>query len=212
MHLTEQQQRVFDWLNSDLELPVFASAYLSAVNLMNTKPPGYITLVSHVGRDIMNILGPTVEGVRRRRVEYEDLVGEISNVWRDEWGGEGITSAENGADEIRLPLAVSKKIQILIDEHRAGSSRSGEAGAIFFNSFLGYDGVQEAPENFLAEWESAREFFVKHAHLRKEDFPPETDSEIAEHFDKLDGLLYVAASKEYERMVRINEFLEDANG
>ena len=53
---------------------------------------------------------------------------------------------------------------------------------------------------------------MKHAHLRKEDFPPETDSEIAEHFDKLDGLLYVAASKEYERMVRINEFLEDANG
>ena len=79
MHLTVQQQRVFDWLNSDLELPVFASAYLSAVNLMNTKPPGYITLVSHVGRDIMNILGPTVEGVRRRRVEYANLVREISN-------------------------------------------------------------------------------------------------------------------------------------
>ena len=50
MHLTERQQRVFDWLNSDLELPVFASVYLSAVTLMNTKPPGYITLITYSQR------------------------------------------------------------------------------------------------------------------------------------------------------------------
>ena len=211
MNLTERQQRVFDWLNSDLELPVFASVYLSAVTLMNTKPPGYITLVSHVGRDIMNMLGPTVEGVRGR-VDYTHLVGEISNVWRDEWGGEGFTSTENGEDEIRLSFAVGKKIQILIDEHRAGRSRSNEASAIFFNRFLGYDEVQEIPKNFLEEWKSAIKFFLKYAHLREEDFVPGTDSDISEHFYKLDGLLYVAASKEYERMVRINELLEDANG
>ena len=212
MHLTEQQQRVFDWLNSDLELPVFASVYSSAVTLMNTKPLGYITLVSHVGRDIMNGLGPRVVGVRGRQVQYKQLVDNIADEWLDEWGGQGFEANESGGNEVSLPLVVGKKIQILVDEHRVGRSRSNDASAIFFNRFLGYDGIQEIPKHFLEEWKSAREFFLDHTHLRTGDFSPETDSEISKHFDTLDGLLYVAASKEYERMVRINELLEDANG
>ena len=212
MHLTVRQQRVFDWLNSDLGLPVFAGAFQLAVTLMETKPPGYITLVSHVGRDIMNMLGPTVEGVRGRRVDYVHLVGEISDDWRDEWGGEGLTETENGENEMTLPIEIREKVQVLVDRHREGRSRSGQASAIFFNSFLGYDDVQKVPKHFLDEWESAREFFLKHAHLREKVFDPGTDSDIAEHFATLDGLLHVAASREYERLVRINEILEDANG
>ena len=52
--LTSNQQTVFDWLNEDLELPVYAEAYKGALDILNNKSPGYITFVSHACRDLMN--------------------------------------------------------------------------------------------------------------------------------------------------------------
>ena len=54
MALKKNQQRVYDWLNDDLSLPVFAEAYKGAAILTNQRPAGYVSFVAHAGRDLMN--------------------------------------------------------------------------------------------------------------------------------------------------------------
>ncbi len=86
--LTERQQTVFDWINDDLELPVFAEAYKGALDLLNKKSAGYITFISHAGRDLMNLLASAVKGTKGGRVQYEQLVDKFKDDWKDEWGEE----------------------------------------------------------------------------------------------------------------------------
>ena len=59
--LSNKQKVVFNWLNEQLRLPVYADVYKAAVDLLAKKSPGYITLVSHAGRDFMNELAATVK-------------------------------------------------------------------------------------------------------------------------------------------------------
>ena len=61
--LTERQQTVFDWINDALELPVYAEAYKGALEQLNNKSSGYITFVSHAGRDLMNGLADSANSV-----------------------------------------------------------------------------------------------------------------------------------------------------
>ena len=61
--LTSNQQTVFDWINDDLELPVYAEVYKGALDLLNKKSPGHISFASHAGRDLMNGLASAVKGI-----------------------------------------------------------------------------------------------------------------------------------------------------
>ena len=49
---------------------------------------------------------------------------------------------------------------------------------------------------------------ISGAAASREDVP----SEVERHFRALDGLLYVAASSEFERLRGIDEILEETNG
>ncbi|WP_155523970.1 hypothetical protein [Nodosilinea nodulosa] len=69
--LNKEQQRVYDWLNHDLALPVFAEAYKGASILIDQKPAGYVSFVAHAGRDLMNRLASTVKGIKSERVQYQ---------------------------------------------------------------------------------------------------------------------------------------------
>lgn len=68
MTLSKEQQRVYDWLEQDLDLPVFAKAYKGAISFLQQKPDGYVTFVSHVGRELMNRLASTSAGIESGRV------------------------------------------------------------------------------------------------------------------------------------------------
>ena len=70
MALNSEQQRVYEWLNDDLNLPVFADAYKGAAILINQKPPGYISFIAHAGRDLFGrrvAPAPRRHHPRRRR-------------------------------------------------------------------------------------------------------------------------------------------------
>jgi hypothetical protein len=73
MALNEKQQRVYEWLNNDLSLPVFAEAYKGAIILLGHKPAGYISFVAHTGRNLINRLASTVAGIKSERVQYQDV-------------------------------------------------------------------------------------------------------------------------------------------
>lgn len=83
--MKKEQQRVYKWLNDDLNLPVFADAYRGAQILLSQKSPGHISFIAHVGRDFMNFLASTVKGIQSRRVQYHNHLDEIEKDWRDEW-------------------------------------------------------------------------------------------------------------------------------
>ena len=73
------------WLERDLQLPVFADSYGGAMQFMQEKPPGFVTFVSHAGRDIMNLLANEFLQVKAGRVDYVKLVETISVSWKNEW-------------------------------------------------------------------------------------------------------------------------------
>ena len=225
--LSTEQQTIFDWLNDELQLPVYADAYRGAVDLLTKKSPGYITLVSHVGRDFMNELAPTVKkmesmkvgnesdttvnGMDSARVQYVDLVGEIQKVWSDEWGTELIQATDSKAMGNFVSSDVCARIQDLIDEHNTGRERSENRAPLFFTTLLDYTDRERIPSNSLSEWKKTRKWFLAHAHLREGEFDTGDSDDLEKHFRTLEDLLYAAASTEIERLRGIYEILEETN-
>lgn len=210
MALTEEQQRVYEWLN-DISMPVFAEAYRGAVAFIDEKPAGYISFVSHAGRDLMNSLATEISGIRTRsgRVDYQWHVNGLQIVWQDKWSDD--VSQERGESGHLIPIDVCEKISSLIENHRAGQDRDKDKAALFFSEFLEYSDRDKIPKNFLAEWGSAKRWFQGHAHLRAKPFRPEIADELEEHFKCLDGYLYIAASSQYDRLKDLNEILDLTN-
>ena len=207
--LSTEQQTVFNWLNDELEMPVYAEAYKGALELLEKKSPGYITFVSHAGRDLMNSLARL--GTGREQVQYTNRLDRLQDDWEDEWGTAGVDIIDNPENGHLIPYEVCEQIQNLIDEHRAGRLRPSEAGILFFSNFLDYAYAEEIPRNLLTEWLNTREWFMGHAHLRENEFEMDASSEVERHFQTLDDLLYNAASSELERIRSINEILEETN-
>jgi hypothetical protein len=211
MALTKEQQRVYDWLNDDLSLPVFAEAYNGAVILLSQKPAGYISFVAHAGRDLMSRLASTVEGVKSERVQYQQHIDKLQDDWRDEWRFSDDLSPEMVKKGHLIPIKVCQRISSLIEEHKSGRLRSSEADGLFFSTFLDYSDKDKIPGNFFSEWKAAKDWFLKHAHLREKPFRAETEGELVKHFSCLDGYLYIAASSQYERLKALNEILDATN-
>ena len=210
-NLTIQQKRVYDWLHEELNLPVFAEAYETAVHLLNAKTPGYITLVAHVGRDFTTSLARTYAGTRSRRVEYAPLVEEIKGEWRNEWTGHGLMSDEDALGGHLVTFKACQKVRKLLAEHEAGSDRSNALDFLFFSTFLDYGDIARIPRNLVGEWKQARKWFQAHAHCQKSCFSEDEQRQIKKHFQTLDSTLYVAASSAFERLKGIDDILEETN-
>jgi hypothetical protein len=210
--LTSNQQTVFDWINDDLELPVYAEAYKGALEFLNRKSPGYITFVSHAGRDLMNLLASAVKGTKPKRVQYEQLVNAFKNDWKNEWGGEGFSTGEdNDGDGHPIPNEICVKIKKLVDEHTEGRLRAEDKNSSFFTTFLDYPDKESIPEDLSQEWRRARLWFKDHAHLPNDGFEIQEVDEVERHFHNFDNLLYAAAETDIEQLRSIHEILEETN-
>lgn len=211
MALNMEQQRVYEWLNDDLSLPVFAEAYKGAAILISQKPAGYISFVAHAGRDLMNRLASTVAGIKSERVQYQQYIDKLQGAWQDEWRLSDDLSPEIADKGHLIPIEVCQRISTLIDEHKSGRIRSSEADGLFFSTFLDYSDKDKIPGNFLSEWKAAKDWFLGHAHLRKKSFRAETDGDLVKYFNCLNGYLYIAASSQYDRLKALNEILDATN-
>lgn len=209
--LTERQQTVFDWINDDLELPVYAEAYKGALEQRNKKSSGYITFVSHAGRDIMNLLADSVNSVTAGRTQYVDLVNDFQDEWENRWGGDEFHPADDVPKEHIIPHYICEKVKKLVDEHKEGRLRAEEKDSSFFTTFLNYADKESIPENLSQEWKQAIKWFRGHAHLREDEFSIEAYDEVEMYFRYLENLLYTAAASEIEQLRSIHEILEEAN-
>jgi hypothetical protein len=213
MTLNKEQQRVYEWLNNDLSLPVFAAAYKGAAFLLNQQPAGYVSFVAHTGRDMMNYLAAEISGIKSgsRRVDYVEHINGIQIDWQDEWQFSDDLSPEVFERGHLIPIEVCQKISILIEDHKSGQEREADKVALFFSTFLDYSDKDKIPGNFISEWKAAKRWFGAHAHLRKGIFREDIHRDLVKHFTCLDGYLYIAASSQYERLKEINEILDATN-
>ena len=211
--LTQNQQTVYDWINNDLELPVYAEAYKGAIEQLNNKQSGFITFLSHAGRDLMNGLASDAIGIKREQVQYVNLVSDFQNDWENEWGGDEFHSADDVPEEHKIPHEICKKVKKLIEEHKAGRLRAEAKDSIFFTTFRVYTDNESILENRSKEWRNAKKYFEDNVHLRKTPFAIDADDEVTRHFQNLDNLLYDAAtSKTIQLQLRnIHEILEETN-
>ena len=210
--LTQNQQTVYNWVNDDLELPVYAEVYKGAIEQLNNKSSGYITFVSHAGRDLMNGLASAAIGIPADPVQYVQFVDKFKDEWEDEWGGEGYnTTKDNDEKGHLIPYEVCIKIKGLVDEHKEGRRIAEEKNSSFFTNFLDYPNKDSIPENLSQEWRKAKRWFNGYTHLREDEFPIEASNEVEKHFQNLDNLLYAAAETEIEQLRSIHGILEEAN-
>lgn len=196
-------------MESKLQLPVFAGAYKGAVYLLHTKSPGYITFVSHIGRDILNFLPRIVVGVSSARVQYEQHLDRLQNKWQDGWSGRGLVTAHHSGEGQLIPYDVCEMITEILKEHREGRKRSKGAGEHFLNTFLGSSDRDKITD--LIKWKQAKGFFLECAHLREKKFSTDISSKLNENFRILEEFLYIAATSEYSRIRSLNEILEETN-
>ncbi|MCA9387240.1 hypothetical protein KC669_04370 [Candidatus Dojkabacteria bacterium] len=211
MHLTNKQLQVYEWLKDKLNLPVFAEAYMGAIIQLSEKSAGHISFVSHAGRDLMNILARTVAGITTKQINYVDHVNSIQIYWKDEWNSDGnISQVENSSGHM-IPYEICDRICLLIKEHEAAKNRNSGADLLFFSLFLDYSDLEKIPKNFIEDWKTTKRWFQKHTHLRMNHFKPTTMQELPQHFQCLDGFLFVAASSHYERLKELDEILDTAN-
>ena len=200
--LSTEQQTVFKWLKDILQLPVYANVYKGALELLDNKPSGYITFVSHAGRDLINCLAATTIGADRSRDEYKNNLDKLKKRWQKEWGAEG---TEEGH---LIPSVTCKLVQKLIDDDEAGHLRASELVDLFFNTFLDYADREKISPNLYQKSEKARKWFKEHAHVREPNFCDDTPSEVESHFRTLDELLYVAACSQFGRIRTLDGILK----
>ena len=209
--LTENQQTVYDWINDELELPVYAEAYKGAIEQLNNKSSGYITFVSHTGRDIMNGLAADAEDIPRTRVQYEQHLDKFKDKWQDEWGGEVFNSTEDIKEKKYLvPNEICKSIKELVDEHKGRLRAEGKV-SLFFTAFLGYSNTEIIPDDRIKVWRDTKKFFDKHAHSRKKRITSDNRIEGELHFQSLDNFLYDAATNVIRQLRSVHEILEETN-
>lgn len=203
-----EQQRIFDWLNQELGLPAFAELYHCAACMLLEKSPGYITVVAHAGRELMNSLPTAGPGGNRKQVQYRELVDTFKDDWKSEQARsviKGITDTKNGRF---ISDSTCKDIDKLIEEHEEGTVRSANTAHLFFRKFLDYDKV---PSGFLSEWKSAKKWFEKRAHLPSRPYSQNVSSESEKYFKALEGFLYTAATSAFERLRDIDGILAETN-
>ena len=209
--LSDKQEVVFNWLNDELQLPVYADVYKGACGLLYRKSPGYIVFVCHAGRDLMNGLAPTVRGRKRLQAEYVNFFDDLQNHWKDVWGAQGLNERDQTRKGHCIPYEICGKVKDMISEHKAGRLRPREVAVLFYTTFLGYDENVEVSPNSIEEWLATRQWFLDFTHLGDDDLPEDVSTEIIQHFQTLDNLLHIAATSAFGRMRIINEILEKAN-
>ena len=210
--LTQNQETVYNWINDDLERPVYAEVYKGAIKQLNNKCSGYITFVSHAGRDLMNGLASAALGIPGSSVQYVQLIDDFKDDWKDEWGEEGNDRTEVKDENGHLiPIEICKKIKKLVDDHKEGRRIAEEKNTSFFTNFLDYPNKESIPENLSQEWRKAKQWFNEHAHLREGEFSIETYDEVEMHFQNLNHFLFAAAESDIEQLRSLHEILEETN-
>ena len=111
-----------------------------------------------------------------------------------------------------IPYDVCQLVTELIDDHKKGRARANQPETIFFGELLDYESLERVPPNFVDEWKRIRNGFFKFAHIRESDYNEAAASDVENYFQTLDGLLYVAASTEFERLRGLHDILEETNG
>lgn len=212
MDLNQNQQRIYDWMKEELGLPIFADSYKGALDLLVHKSDGFISLVSHVGRDLMNNLATTSSKIKNSgHAKYSGIVSEIVDIWEEKKIETTYYEYDSKDDEpfFPVPYDICEKISNLVCEHKKGTLNNSEKEILFFTTFLDYSDKDKIP---IDDWSDARKWFVARAHLRKGEFSEQDYNELVKHFNTLNDYLYIAATSQYERIRNLNDILEETNG
>lgn len=209
--LNEKQKLIVDWLENSLNLPVYSHAYQGAVYMLSNKYAGYLTFVSHAGRDFINGLARDAKGDSSAQTQYVQRLDEITECWKSEWNGINIDSENPGNSGHFITSKACQKVSELINDHVSGRLRAGENNTIFFITFLDYQDINLIPINQIEEWRKARDWFKGHAHIRRKPINENAHEQIYKHFSCLESFLYVAASSSFQRTKELNEILDQTN-
>lgn len=212
---TEDRKKILFWIANDLDLPVFADAYLGAVICFEEKTPGYVTFVCHTCRDIMNIMAGIVSVNKGDRVDYLKLVDKVQNKWMPEWNKKNVLSSDLDPTDTQANVNVTRdfcsSVEELIDEHKGGKRRAENKGTDFFQTFLEYKDKDNISVNKIKLWKKARIWFIRNAHLRKKPFDGSIYSDLEKHFSYMELTLLTAADSVRNRLKAIDEILAETN-
>ncbi|MCK9183623.1 MAG: hypothetical protein M0P13_12210, partial [Fibrobacteraceae bacterium] len=210
MEYSSKESLIYEWLKDDLNMPTYADVFLGAVFQLKERPSGFVTFVSHAGRDIMNGVATSKIGIKREQAQYKEILDAIQTDWP-------FDLLDNSQVEVdgKKGFLISRKcynqLNKLIHQHQAGRVRCSDADDLFFQSFLDYSDKKRIPPNFKSEWVTTKAWFLAHAHLNRGTFSLVETEECADRFGVLENFLYIAASSQFERLKLFEDVLKNQN-
>lgn len=210
--LTERQKRIFDWISRNGQHRVFAEAYAGAAIALRDQLPGFVTFVSHFGRDFINIYPSSIaNGGSSSRVDYHKIVSGLEPAWTSGHPLQGSKELDSLIDGVIISNRSHSIVTELVEEHIRGTSQSENRIELFFTALLDYTAADEVPPNVSAILRGARKWFMEHVHCRPGSFPLQSGAEANNHFTQLENLLDAAARSQYTRMTDIDGIVEETN-
>lgn len=210
--LTERQRRIFEWISGNGQHRVFAEAYAGAAIALRDQLPGYVTFVSHFGRDFINTYPSSiVNGDSSSRVEYSKFVDRLEPAWSSGHPLQGSKELDSLIDGVIISNRSHQLVTELVEEHKRGKARSENKIELFFTALLDYSAADEVPPNVSAILRGARKWFMANVHCRSGSFSRQSGAEANHHFTQLENLLDAAARSQYTRMTEIDGILEETN-
>ncbi len=204
--LSEEQKTICEWM-VNIDQQAYADLFYAAAVLFNNRSRGYLSLVVHADREIMNGLTRSyaVEGSDNSYLEYAKKIEDIFKCCKK-------NKIEKISEEGTFYMACDpcQKMNELLKEHSSVNTRKEKAEKIFLNNFLYYNINDIIPENILKILKELKKNFHKYAHLGfiKEKEYKEKEKEIVYYFNLFQNFLYNAARSEYKRLIKIDNIIK----
>jgi hypothetical protein len=206
--LTAARLELFKWFKETA--PSLAPAYEGTLRLLaDTEFPGRLNFISHAIRDIADrlvfVLDDELSG---SRVNYENHLDTIVQIWTD---GTFVGQSSAPRDSVPIPVAVFKRLDRLLDEHRQRRRRRSNQQLLFETLMRNHPLPGVLNRRLVDAFERERKWFMERTHLRK-GVPKEVpEAELQYHFRQFERMLHSFVGDFFTTIGDLDDILQEAN-
>jgi len=213
---TPERRELYQWFKDNA--PSLAPAYKAAVRLLaDPNFPARTHLISHIVRDICNRLPEFLVSVERDRIDYENELDSLAEIWpasiglstHDYVGDEQAEATESSY--VRVPRAAAAAVSRLLDKHRKRQTYRDivEDMLVIIAEADEYERAYLMP--IVEEFRNTAKWFMERAHLRREPMAESSHDELVRKFKQFERITLSLIRGFFKTMDELNELLQQAN-
>ncbi|MBD3675453.1 MAG: hypothetical protein HUJ26_18225 [Planctomycetaceae bacterium] len=208
-HWPPKRKQLLDWFRQ--EAPSLACGYEGALRLLEEKPfPGRIHFISHVVRDIANILPEILRPKSKAgKVQYHQYFDKFEKEWPNIEATGGNEDSLN--QNISIDYELARKIDTLVTKHRERRSLPSNPELLLqILKQLANDNIS-INLRLVKDFENLIDWFQKKAHLQAKMLSPVDEAELQHKFRTFENILLSFVGEFFTRTAELDAILHQAN-